>query len=129
VTQRAIAVWFLLLIIAFTAGALRAALLEPRFGEPAAHVVGTLLVVVLFAAVIWRTVRWIDPTLGRRHLILVGLGWTLATVLFEFVVGHYVLSHTWSRLLADYNIADGRVWILVLLTLCLSPAVAGEIQR
>jgi hypothetical protein len=29
---------------------------------------------------------------------------------FEFLVGHYVMGHPWSRLLHDYNILAGRLW-------------------
>ena len=35
------------------------------------------------------------------------------TVLFEFGLGHYVLRSLWSELLANYNLADGRIWVLV----------------
>ncbi|HII01788.1 TPA: hypothetical protein HA351_09125 [Methanosarcinaceae archaeon] len=35
----------------------------------------------------------------------------------------------WDRLLADYNILKGRVWILVLLTTFLAPWLVGTYLR
>lgn len=126
---RAAAVWLLLLVVAFATATARTYLLEPRVGERGAHQLGTLLVVALFAAVIWSTVPWIDPGLDRGRLIALGVGWAAATVLFEFGFGHWVAGHSWSRLLADYNPLAGRLWLLVLLTLLFGPVLGGAIRR
>jgi hypothetical protein len=123
---RAAPVWLLLLVIAVLSGTLRAALLEPRVGEQTAHVVGTLAVVALFAAVITATVRWIVPDLAPRRLITLGVAWTAATVIFEFAFGRYIAGHPWDTLLEDYNLAQGRLWTLVILTLLLTPTLAGR---
>ena len=125
---RAAAVWFMLLAIAVVAGAVRTTLLQPRVGEQAAHVIGTLASVAIFAVVIWCTVSWIAPRSDRGQLVRVGIGWVAATVLFEFGFGRYVMGHPWSRLLADYNLLAGRLWVLVLLTLLLMPIAAAEFQ-
>lgn len=126
---RAAAVWLLLLTIAVVSGSLRAAMLEPNVGEPAAHVIGTLFVVALFIATIAATVHWIDPRLQKSRLIALGIAWTVATVAFEFGFGHFIAGHPWDRLLADYNLARGRVWLLVLATLLLTPPIAGARRR
>lgn len=126
---RAVIIWFALLVVAFVAATLRTALLEPRVGEQTAHVAGTLVVVAAFIGVIWLSAPWVVPELARSELLTLGLSWTLATVAFEFGFGHYVMGHPWSRLLADYDLSAGRIWVLVLLTLLLMPLVAGELQR
>jgi hypothetical protein len=126
---RAAAVWLLLLVVAVAAGTARSALLEPRLGERTAHQVGTLAVVALFAAVIWSTVRWIDPGLDRARLAALGIGWAAATIVFELGFGRWVGGHSWSRLLADYDLSAGRLWVLVLLTVALGPPLAGAIRR
>lgn len=126
---RAVAIWLLLLVVAFAGAGLRTGLLEPRVGEAAAHVAGTLIVVLAFASVIWLTIPWVVPDFGSRRLAAVGLGWTLATIVFEFGFGHYVMGHPWSRLLADYDVTAGRIWVLVLLTLLVTPGVAGVVRR
>lgn len=126
---RAAAVWLLLLIVAFASATARVALLQPRLGERIAHQLGTLVVVALFAAVIWGTVRWVDPGLDRGRLVALGVAWAAATLLFEFGFGHWVAGHSWSRLFADYDLLAGRLWLLVLLTVLLGPVVAGGIRR
>lgn len=123
---RAALVWLLLAVLAIACGILRQLLLAPRLGDAAAHVIGTLAVVALFTAVLWRAVPWVAPAWPARQLLGLGAAWTAATVAFEFGFGRYVIGHPWSRLLADYNFLRGRLWILVLLTILLVPPVAGR---
>ena len=126
---RAFLIWLLLLAIAVVAAAFRTRLLEPRLGEPRAHAAGTIAVVALFALVIWLVVEWIAPMLRAASLLQIGLLWLVLTVSFEFGFGHYVMGHPWSRLLADYNIFAGRLWVLVLLTLLVWPLLAGMLRQ
>jgi hypothetical protein len=43
------------------------------------------------------------------------------TVAFEFFAGHYAFGNSWERLIADYNVFRGRIWILVLLANFFAP--------
>lgn len=70
--------------------------------------------VALFVVAIRITVPWIDLELDRGRLIAVGVGWLLATVLFELGFGHWIAEHPWSRILADYHLLPGGLWLLVL---------------
>lgn len=126
---RATAIWLLMLFVAFLAAGLRTGLLEPWLGEQGGHVAGTLLVVGAFAIIIWMAVPWVVPDLAGGRLVRLGVLWTLATVAFEFGFGHYVMGHPWSRLLADYDVTAGRLWVLVLATMLLMPAVTGAVRR
>jgi apolipoprotein N-acyltransferase len=45
----------------------------------------------------------------------------LATIAFEFGFGHFVAGHSWSKLLADYNVFNGRLWLLVLVWITIMP--------
>jgi hypothetical protein len=36
------------------------------------------------------------------------------TIAFEFLFFHFVGGHPWSELLANYNLAGGRGWVLLL---------------
>jgi hypothetical protein len=58
----------------------------------------------------------------------VGATWLGLTVAFEFLGGHYLFGNSWERLLVDYNIVRGRVWILVLLTTLVAPRLAASWQ-
>lgn len=132
--------WLLFAALAVGLGALRVLYLQPLVGEPAAHVLGTLACCVLFLALIWRFVRWAKlapvslgvPSLhARARLTALGLFWTLATMAFEFGFGRLVMGHPWARLLADYNLLAGRIWVLVLLTLYFGPRLCawGMVRR
>lgn len=126
---RAVLVWLLLAVVAVASGALREAVLTPRLGGQAAHVIGTFVVVALFFLVIGLSIRWIVPDLGSRGLWTVGGAWLVLTVAFEFGFGHWVAGHSWSRLLRDYDVFSGRVWLLVLLTVLLAPVWLGTLRR
>jgi hypothetical protein len=51
------------------------------------------------------------------------------TVLFEFIFGRLVMKHPWSKLLADYNLLAGRLWLLVLLWLVIAPVLFFVVQK
>lgn len=125
----ALGVWFILLILAILNGALREAFIRPRVGEQTAHIIGTITVICLFLIVIFLFISNLKIEYSKIDLLLVGAFWVILTVLFEFVFGHYVMGHPWSRLLADYNIFKGRLWSLVLLTIFISPIIFGSINK
>ena len=47
----------------------------------------------------------------------------LATIAFEFGFGHFVVGNSLSRLFADYNIFNGRVWVVFLVWITIMPYV------
>ena len=125
---RALLVWLALLVLAVLNGALRQALLIPRLGERAAHVVSTLLLSAIILGVARASLPWMRPT-SARDAWLVGVLWLGLTVAFEFLGGHYLFGDPWERLLAAYNIAQGQVWVLVLVATLLAPALAYAMRR
>lgn len=125
---RALVVWAGLLMVAVALGALREALLAPRLGSQAAHVLGTIAFCLAILLVTWASIRWIGPG-DIAAAIRIGLMWVVLTVAFEFLAGHYVFGHAWERLLADYNVLRGRIWLLVLVTTGAAPAVAARLRN
>lgn len=120
--------WFVLLIAAVVNGAIRDGVYKELLGELAAHQVSTLTGVSLFAVIIWWMTRlW--PMHSSRQAWTVGFIWLIMTISFEFVFFHFVVGHPWSKLLHDYNILEGRVWILVLLWTFIAPYVFFRLQR
>ena len=57
-----------------------------------------------------------------RHAAMVGVVWLGAAVLFELGLGHWLDGLSWSRLLADYDLRQGRLLLLVWLTVAAGPA-------
>ena len=126
-TVRAFLAWFVILILAILNGALRQSLLIPRIGDRAGHVVSTLLLSLLVFMATWILLPWIHPTTARDAW-LIGAFWVSLTLACEFLAGHYVFGNSWERLLADYNVAAGRIWVLVLITTLVAPALVFGIR-
>lgn len=125
---RALVAWLMLAFVVVFGGALRAALLEPRVGESAAHLAATITVTAVFAWLLWRTVPWVCPRLGRRSLLCLGVLWVSLTVLFELAFGHYVLGESWGPLFASYDVRAGRPWGLALITILAGPLIVGRLR-
>jgi len=120
--MRMVLAWVLMTPLAIGNGVFRNAVLLPRMGELRAHQLSTLILLLLFAAYIaGYTALW--PPADVRQAWLTGLLWLGLTLLFEFGFGHFVAGHPWSRLFHDYNVAAGRVWVLVPLWTALAPWV------
>ena len=70
---------------------------------------------------------WVRP-LTRGDAWTVGVLWLVLTLAFEFLAGHYLFHNPWERLFADYNVAQGRIWILVLITTVLAPVLVYALR-
>ena len=119
---RYILAWPGMVVLAILNGIARRSGYGPLMGELRAHQVSSVCGIILFGLYTWVLTRfW--PLRSAREAIAVGLVWLVLTVAFEFIFGHYVMRHPWERLLADYNVLQGRVWILVLIWIALAPFV------
>jgi hypothetical protein len=125
---RSTVVWFLLLFLAVMNGGLRNAALTPRLGEFGGHITSTILLCAAILIVTWLTIGWIRPATSTEAL-LVGGGWVLMTVAFEFLAGHYLFRTAWARLLEDYDLFGGRIWLLVLATSAFAPLIMARARN
>jgi hypothetical protein len=114
--------WVPMVPIAIANGWIRETWYARHLGELRAHQVSTFTAVVLFGVYIWALTR-IWPPKSSRQALFIGLVWLVLTLAFEFVFGHYVLGHPWSRLFHDYDLSAGRVWPAVLVWLGVAPYV------
>ena len=118
---KAVVTWVLMIPVAILNGAFREAVVRPRVGELRAHQVSVATGSVGFLALV--AGRWCGEV-GRiddRVLFRMGVGWLVATILFEFGFGHYLRGFSWQQLLHDYNVRAGRLWVVVLLVILFSP--------
>ena len=114
--------WFGLVALAILNGTLRVKVYGQFLTELSAHQVSTLLGILIFAIYIWIiTGVWKLPS--ATVALSVGALWLIMTILFEFGFGHYVMGHSWDKLLHDYNILAGRIWILVLIWTFIAPYI------
>jgi hypothetical protein len=115
----AIGFWFVLAALATTGGIIRERWLVGRVSELHAHQIGTLVVTAAFLVAIARFVRRTQPSVTQAQSM--GCGWLLGAIGFEFGFGHYADGLSWARLLADYQLWNGRLLLLVWLTVALGP--------
>jgi hypothetical protein len=120
---RALLIWLLLVLIASINGFIRVAWLIPTVGDYWGHVTSCITLSALIGIITWSTIAWIAP-LTATDAVQIGAVWVTMTLAFEFLAGHYLFQAPWHQLLADYNLAAGRLWILVLLTTLVSPMIA-----
>ena len=120
--------WFLLAVVAIINGILREATYGKNASDLAAHQVSTATAIVFTGIVVWLFHRaWPLETASQAWTI--GLLWFVMTILFEFGFGHFVAGHSFSQLIADYNLFQGRVWMLFLVWLAVMPYVFFKLSR
>ena len=117
---RAIEVWLLILAIAFANGAFRELVLIPRLGDYPGHVISTTALTTFVILAAWWTVGWIGVTRAEQA-IAIGIAWVVCTLAFEFGAGHYIFGNPFEKLLADYDLLAGRIWLLVLAATFFAP--------
>lgn len=116
-----IGLWGLLVVFAILNAALRQGALIPALGEEVGRAVSSITLSLVILAVAYLFLSWSDVERTTTDLWLMGLIWVALTVLFEFGFGHFVMGNSWDALLADYNVLQGRIWVLVLITSAVAP--------
>lgn len=112
--------WFALVAVGVTNGVVREMTYGRLIPELRAHQLSTLMGMVLSGTAVWVFARYF-PIESERTAISVGVIWLALTIAFEFGFGRYVAGHSWKKLLSDYNLFAGRLWLLFLVWLLLLP--------
>jgi hypothetical protein len=111
--------WIPMLLIAIANGALRDLVYKKHTSELAAHQISTVTLLIFFGFYIHYIIRRFPPGSDSKAL-LVGFIWLVLTLGFEFGFGRW-RGNSWSKLLADYNLFDGRIWILIPIFIAIAP--------
>lgn len=120
--------WVGMMLLAILNGGLRDGLYAGRVGELAAHQISTGLLLVVFAGYFWGlTSAWPIESAGMAWRI--GLMWLLMTLAFETGMVRLVGGHPWERLLHEYDLLAGRVWLLVPLWTLVGPYLFYRLRR
>ena len=114
--------WLPGIVIGILNGMLREGLYRQVLNELPAHQLSGVSFVLLFGVYVWFILPWLSLSSGAEA-IRCGLTWLALTVVFEFLFGHFVMGHPWERLFHDYNILEGRTWVIVLVWIAAAPAV------
>jgi hypothetical protein len=125
---RYIVAWLAMVFLAVANGALRQLSFGNHMSELHAHQLSTAIDSVLFAVFIWLVVHnWPPSSAGQA--VAVGAIWLLLTVVFEFAMSRLFMHRPWSRLFRDYNLLEGRVWILFLAWLTMAPYLFYRLRK
>lgn len=111
--------WFPMLVIAIMNGILREGVFRRFLNPLRAHQLSTITLIDFFAVYFWLFFRRYPPESGQQAF-LVGAMWMVLTLAFEFSFGSY-RGLSWAEMLADYNLAKGRIWMLIPLWLLVAP--------
>ena len=124
---KASCLWLGFLVVAIACGIIRERFLVPGLGPLGGRALGTLMAGLIIFGLIYAYVGKLKGT-TRVSLVKLGLFWTIATIGFEFLFGHYVMGLSWDSLWADYNVFQGRLWPLVLIVTLLGPLLAQKMR-
>lgn len=125
---KSLGIWFLLTVSAIIVATFRVGVLLPPFGEQTAHQLGTILFLIIQFVIIYFFIKKMKIK-ETKTLLGIGIFWVVITIIFEFVFGHYVMGHSWQKLFADYNLLNGRLWVLVLLNNIAAPLISGKVIK
>lgn len=113
--------WFPMLLIAIGNGVIRESIIKKFAGDSMAHQVSTALLLLFFTIYIYYVIEKYPPN-SSLQTVFIGIFWLILTLTFEFGFGRY-RGLSWQALLAEYNLAKGRLWVLVPLWVAIAPTL------
>lgn len=108
---KAVLLWFVLMALAIANGTVRIKLIIPYTGLAWGLAISTVMLCALILLATWLSIHWLGPG-DAQQAWGIGALWLAMTLGFEFGAGHFLFKKPWSELLVDYNIAQGRIWVL-----------------
>ncbi|MBU2879160.1 hypothetical protein [Aliiglaciecola lipolytica] len=126
VAVKAFVIWVGILVLAVANGVLRESVFVPNFGSWSALVLSGLLLSALIVGVAYFSLPWLN-TRSPRVLCIIGIGWLLLTLGFEFSFGFWQ-GKSLNDLFAAYTFKDGNIWPVVLTVTAAAPYIAGKLR-
>lgn len=120
--------WLIMPLLGTVNGLFRQFVLIDYVNENVAYPISAFTLIVLltlYVGVVWHKLN----IQNGKSAWKTGLTWMLLTIFFEFSLGHFVSHLTWEQMFADYNIFNGRLWPLVLLSLLILPPLYLRSRR
>lgn len=125
---KSLIIWLCFIPVAILNGGLREYLLAKAIGEEWALPVSGITLSVCIFLITWMLLPRMIKAFTSKNGWLIGIGWALLTIVFEFAAG-LAGGSTVSELLAAYNPLSGNLWLLVLATTLLSPIIVKLIHN
>lgn len=123
---RGFLIWLLIIATETIHGILRTLYLTPITGDFRARQIAvfTGATLIFFISLIF--IKWINAV-KKMHLVIIGFLWVILTLVFEISVGR-IFGFSWSRILSDYNLAEGGLLPVGLVLMFLSPLVTAKLR-
>jgi hypothetical protein len=120
---RASLIWCGFFVLAMINGALREVAIKRMIDEPWAHHLSALTAIILFGIYAW-AMRFRLDLRSDSDAVFVGALWLILTFVAEtLIVGRLMGHHSWPEIFANYNIAKGNLWPLVLIWVTTLPFI------
>ena len=123
-----IALWLIFMVIAIVNAIIRNGVYKPVVGDLVAHQISSISFIIAILVVTYLSLTISNIQLNDMESLYMGALWLVSTILFEFIAGHYIFGNPWENLIRDYNLLEGRIWSLVLLTILIAPYITNKIQ-
>lgn len=125
---KALLVWLGIIFVETIHGVLRAIVLVPIVGDLRARQLGVPIGSLLILIVSILTITWLG-TGKNTQLLCIGVLWVVLTLVFEFVLGYFILGLAIDRLASDYDMSRGGYMLFGLVFLLFSPLIAAKLRR
>lgn len=126
VVTKALAIWFVILVLAIVNGTLRETVLIPLLGTTFGLVFSGVLLSLLILAVTYYLLPW----LGIRRLgqlFFIGFCWLILTLIFEFSFG-LLLGKALPEIIEAYTFKDGNLWPAILVVMVMAPWLSAKFR-
>ena len=124
---RGFIIWIVIVLAESLHGTARTLLLAPYIGDFKARQVAVFTGAAIILLIAFLSVRWLRAR-STGDLIGIGFLWLGLTIVFEIVVGRFILQYPWERIVADYNLLEGGLLPIGLIVLTLSPLIAAKVR-
>lgn len=124
---RAILIWLLIALAEVAQGTMRVKLLNPRVGDHRARQIAVFTGSGLIFLITWLTFGWIGIW-TETQAIGVGAMWVMLMTGLEIGFGRWVFHLKWRKILEDFDLRRGRLLVLGMVILLLSPWLVGKMK-
>ena len=122
---QAIGLWVVFAIITVFFGAFREIIFIPATGLEG-NLARAILLPLAFFYIFSLTFLLFKKTsvpFSLSDSMKIGLLWLILTLIFEFSFGGLIMGHSFEKLLADYNLLEGKTWSLFLVCMLIAPYI------
>lgn len=123
---KGVAVWGVILALAFANAGLREVILIPRFDNVRSLTASGVILSLLVLLVAYVSLPWMGA-IRTRELLTIGLSWFALTLVFDLLLGR-AQGERLRQQLDAYLFKRGNLWPVVLLVTASAPYLAAKLR-